>query len=100
MRPKIVISGAGIAGATLANLVEVPGHDAVSIYNEPGIATVLHPGRDAPIAMFLFQAAERIDPRDLGAQREAVCGATRAPGGVRPNWRANSRRPMMSISMR
>lgn len=56
---------------------------AVQIYNEPAIATALHPGARTAIAAFIFRSQARIDPRDKAAARSLLSATYRAAG-----WRS------------
>src|SRR3954468_24638853 len=59
------------------------GPRAVQIYNEPAIATALHPGAGTAIAAFIFRSQARIDPRDKAATRSLLTATYRAAG-----WRS------------
>ena len=57
----------GLYLATVALAGPVDRDDTVVMYNEPGAATALHPGRGMPGVAFIFRSTSTIDPRDAGA---------------------------------
>lgn len=59
------------------------GPRAVQIYNEPALATALHPGARTAIAAFIFRSQARIDPRDHVAACSLLTTTYRAAG-----WRS------------
>ena len=86
----VLISGAGIAGSTLAALLGRAGHRATvverdqgvrsSVHNEPGTAVALHPGAGSPGVAFMFRSRARIDHRDPDAARQLLKGTYRNVG--------------------
>jgi 2-polyprenyl-6-methoxyphenol hydroxylase-like FAD-dependent oxidoreductase len=57
----------GLYLATVALAEPLDRDDTVLMYNQPGAATALHPGRGLPGVAFIFRSARTVDPRDRGA---------------------------------
>lgn len=57
----------GLYLATVALAEPLDREDTVTMYNEPGAATALHPGRGLPGVGFIFRSTSMVDPRDNDA---------------------------------
>jgi 2-polyprenyl-6-methoxyphenol hydroxylase-like FAD-dependent oxidoreductase len=73
--------GMYVATVVLPDLVQPA--DTVSMYNDPGSATAVHPGAGRPGAAFIFCSPTRVDPRDEDAVERLLTGAYGQAG-----WRA------------
>lgn len=62
----------GLYLATVALAEPLERDDTVVMYNEPGAATALHPGRGLPGAGFIFRSTSTVDPRDADASAELL----------------------------
>ena len=62
----------GMYVATVRLPIAVERDDAVFLYNEPGVATALHPATGSPVAAFMFRSRVSVDPRERERARSLM----------------------------